>query len=303
MTSQNDEAVPPAITELRYTQFVSQSFGLFAGKFTTLGLDANEFAGGRGDTQFQSHPFLSASVTALVNPYSTLGGGALWKADSRTLVTTSLYSTTDSSTSSGFSSLDDGWLSSTVVRTQYDSFGLPGGMQLTGQYAFNSNYVDFRGSFITPDGGVKLPRTNDSWNVFWNGWQYLYVESAKRPETIDVTDGRADLEGVGVFMRAATADKDTNPVEWVVSGGIGGRGMIPGRSNDSFGVGYAYTRLQSAPFITDVLLNEQARRLEAYYSFALVPSVELALNLQWVDAINARIDPAFLLGGRLRVAL
>ena len=37
----------------------------------------------------------------------------------------------------------------------------------------------------------------------------------------------------------------TKPTEWAVSGGIGGRGLIPSRDNDCFGVGYYYNSIQT----------------------------------------------------------
>ena len=45
---------------------------------------------------------------------------------------------------------------------------------------------------------------------------------------------------LGFFARFGIADKDTNPVEWSASGGLGGRGVIPYRDDDLFGAGYLH---------------------------------------------------------------
>jgi porin len=301
LTDEIDEDLPIAITELRYVQFLSRYFGLFAGKFVTLGGDANEFAGGRGDTQFMSHTFLGASVTALINPYSTLGGGVIINPTERISFTSSVYSATDSSTATGFGDLGNGWISSSTLRGQYRIGDLPGGMLGTFQYGFDNDYVDFQGEFIAPS-DVTLPRKDDSWNVFWNGWQYLYVEKASEV-LIDVTDGRTDLQGVGIFARAGTADEDTNPVRWVVSGGLGGKGVIPGRDRDTLGIGCGYSKIRSAPFVTGRVIEDSAARCETYYTLSLMRSVEITFDAQWADSILERKDPSWLVGGRLRLAL
>ena len=219
---------------------------------------------------------------------------------SKTMVfTSSVFSSTDSSTTSGFDTLDEGWIWSTSLRDQHSLAGLPGGMMITGQLAFDSDFVDFGGQFMTPS-GVQLPRVDDSWNVFWNGWQYLRTEGpASGP--INTTDGRADLQGVGLFARAGVADRDTNPVEWTVSGGFAGRGVVPGRDDDTFGIGYAYSSIQDGPFVTGLLIEEASRRVEAYYTFSISPAVEVTFDAQWVDSLLATEDPAVVLGVRLPI--
>jgi porin len=299
LTDEPDDDLPVAITELRYTQFLSRELGVFLGKFVTLGGDANEFAGGRGDTQFLGHSFLSASVTAVVNPYCTLGAGVFWMPTEDLFLSTSLYSAADSSTTSGLGDLDEGWVWSSSLRTRHGHDGLPGGMMLTAQYGFGSEFLDFDGSFVGAD-GLRLPLTDDSWNLFWNGWQYLTVEAGS-DERVDVTDGRTDRRGLGVFARAAIADRSTNPVPWVVSGGLGGRGTLPGRADDTWGVGYAVSEVRDEPLVTGLLLDSATQRFEGYYELAFTPSAALTLDAQWADSIYAGVDPATLLGLRLRV--
>ena len=43
--------------------------------------------------------------------------------------------------------------------------------------------------------------------------------------------------------RFGVADKDTNPIEWSASVGVGGRGVIPSRDDDTFGVGASTTTI------------------------------------------------------------
>jgi porin len=53
--------------------------------------------------------------------------------------------------------------------------------------------------------------------------------------------GMRDHKGVGIFARFGVVDMETNPVRWSGSFGVGGRGLIPTRDDDFYGIGYHYT--------------------------------------------------------------
>jgi porin len=78
ITQPADEDIPITITMLSYMPFLAPTFGLMVGQFDTLDGDFNEFASGRGKTQFMKANFLFNAATALRMPYSTLGGGLIW---------------------------------------------------------------------------------------------------------------------------------------------------------------------------------------------------------------------------------
>ena len=64
-----------------------------------------------------------------------------------------------------------------------------------------------------------VPKEHHTWATYWSAWQYLFTpQTEKRP--IGLLDGQADQKGIGLFARFGYADKDTNPVEWAVSGGL-----------------------------------------------------------------------------------
>jgi len=282
-----------------YTQFVSKELAFFAGKFTLLGGDANEFAGGDGTTQFLGHPFTSASVTSLFNPYSTIGAGVLVLPEPGTMFSMSLYASQDSSTTIGADTLDDGLVWATAYATQYELGSLPGGFRATYQYAFDREFVDLSGRLILPP-GLGLKTRDDSWCGFLNAWQYLSVEGAGS-EPIDLNNGRADREGFGLFARAGFADAGTNPIEWTASGGIGAKGLIEGRELDTLGIGYAYSETSSLPIPAGFLVNDTTNRFEAFYDMALTPGAELTFDVQVSDSLLKSQNTATLLGVRLRL--
>ncbi|MFT5290574.1 MAG: porin [Planctomycetota bacterium] len=293
-----EEDVLLAITEFRYTQFLSKSLGVFIGKIIALGGDVNEFAGGRGDTQFLSHSFLASSVTALVNPYSAPGAGVFWMPNEDVTITSSIYTTNDASTDSGLDELDEGLTWSTSIRNQYGHNALPGGMNLAFQYAFDGDFTDIQGQFV--DGGaLSIPSNSESWNAFWNIWQYISVDGPA-DKRVDVTNGRTDLRGTGFFARAGVADRDTNPVEWSLSMGLASRGLLPGRPDDTLGVGFARSKIRENLLTDSPFVDVASQRWEAYYRFAISPAVGLTLSAQILDPLLETVDTATAFGLRLR---
>ena len=69
--------------------------------------------------------------------------------------------------------------------------------------------------------------------------------------------------------------------------GIGGNGVVPGRPNDNFGIGWARTEFSSnfVPFLRqrlDLGLDHEDA-VEMYYSAALTPWLNATVDLQVVN--------------------
>ncbi len=303
ITQPADEDIPITITTLSYTQFLAPTFGLMVGKFDTLDGDSNEFASGRGKTQFMNANFLFNAATALRMPYSTLGGGLIWMPipdgpGGGITLSSLVFATTDSSTTSGFGTMDDGLTWTTQVDFKYRLGDLPGGMNVGALYSFDQDFARIGSRFVFERGnGLSLPTEDETWAVYWSGWQYLWVqEPSDRP--IDLRDGLADRVGVGLFARAGLADSDTNPAEWAVSVGVGGRGVFD-RADDTYGVGYFYTRLQNVLFRSPLEIEDHSQGVEAYYNCAITPAARFTFDLQVISSPLTEVDTAVILGGRL----
>ncbi len=294
-----DEDIPITITELSFTQFFSPKFGVVLGKFQTLDGDPNEFASGRGRSQFLNSSFVFNPVTAMTVPYSTLGVGVVVLPTPNVTIISMVYNTTDSSTTTGFSDIGDGWTWSTEAQFQYRLGGLPGGQNVAFIYAADNEFLNFNRSSISRK-RVVLASEDESWAAYWSGWQYLYTPD-EVPDRIDVTDGRADLRGIGVFARFGFADEDTNPIAWSLSAGLGGRGMLPGRDEDTFGLGFAYADIDRSAITSAFGFDDQAYGVEAYYNIAISPGVSLTLDAQVVNPVLDDFDTATILGARLNI--
>lgn len=301
LASPLDESIPVAVTNLMYTQYLSATFGVFAGKFDTLDGDLNEFASGRGTAQFLNSNFLFNPVAALGLPYSTLGAGLVWAPSPKFLLSSTVMSAADSSTTSGFDSIGDGWYWSTSAYCQYRLGTLPGGVSVTGMYSWDNEFTDVGKRFVfNPGEGVALATTDTTWAVMANAWQYVSTEE-DLDKPIDLSNGTPDRQGVGLFARVGFADQDTNPIEWSVSAGVGARGLIPSRDNDALGVGYFYQSLQTGRIVGVLGVDDQSQGVEAFYNIAITPGAHLTLDAQWADSPRGAIDAAWILGLRLRL--
>jgi porin len=91
-------------------------------------------------------------------------------------------------------------------------------------------------------------------------------------------------KGVNVFGRVAGAPSDRNAADFYFDGGLVFSGFIPNRSDDSFGAGFAYTKISD-----DMRANPAPdfdRRFEAmaelFYKAQIVPGLTLQPDLQYM---------------------
>lgn len=301
LTDGLDDGICLTITNLNYTQFLSEQLAVFGGKLDTLDSDLNEFASGRGTSQFMNANFLFNPTLALRLPYSTLGAGVLWLPTKDISIKATLVNTIDSSTTTGFDDFGDGLSFSAEASYQYRLGNLPGGMNVGGLYSFDQDFTQVGGRLIfQPGQGLVAPNEDDTWAVYWSGWQYVFVENPN-DKPISVSDGVADHQGIGVFARAGFADRDTNPIEWSISAGIGGRGIIPGRDHDTFGVGYYYSSVQLDRLLNATGGQDHNQGAEAYYDIAITPAMNLTLDAQVVDDALPGTDTSIIVGARLGI--
>jgi porin len=87
-------------------------------------------------------------------------------------------------------------------------------------------------------------------------------------------------------------------MEWALSGGIGGRGIIPSRDNDTFGLGYYYNRIQTLRFLSPLGLENSAQGFEAFYNIAITPACHVTLDLQVVEPTESTVKTATIPGLR-----
>ena len=306
LTSELEDEVPFALTTLTYTQFFSESFAVYFGKTDTFDGDPNEFASGRGLTQFQNLNLIFNAAPLLTVPYDTLAAGILFKPHPFITFVSSLMTTSDTSTTSGFDKVGDGWTWASELQFQYALGHLPGGINVGGSYAWDNSFssVGRRFVFQPGEGVTPVPDEDTSWSAYSSLWQYLFAEKPAQPAAaapLNTANGVPDVKGLGLFLRLGIADQDTNPIELAFSGGIGARGLIPGRDHDLIGLGYFVNQLQTRRLTAAVGIEDSNQGFEAFYNLAIAASVGLTFDVQYVESPTERLDDAVILGARLLI--
>lgn len=298
----NDSA--SALMQLTFTQFLAPWVGVAVGKFNGLAGDNNAFAHDFR-TQFMNLG-LTFNVAAITAPVSAWGGSLIFVPWKGALLSIGVL---DPNGTPLDNSLDDvfadGIMLATEARVEIKPFGLVG-HQLVGFLWSNKQRVTFlqdpRNTGVLllenrfprladpgpvlrriidrffPDLNVPAEPLNtrdDTWTVYYNFDQYLWSPSS------DPT------KGIGIFFRFGVSDGKVNPVKYHFSVGFSGNGIVPGRPDDTFGIGWSRVELTNdlLPALrqrVDIGLQREDA-IELYYNFALAKSIGITLDLQVVD--------------------
>jgi porin len=287
------------ISEFKYTQFLSESIAVFLGKINTLDGDDNVFSGGRGKTNFMHQNFVLNPVGIRTVPYSTLGaGGAVFfpnaLAKDPAILSFMVLGADGQPNTSGFSKdFDDGQTYCLAYRQPTRFFDQSGSHTFSGTYG-TKNYTmlgqDPRlilGELLGY--GWAPAKEDNSWSLMYNMHQYLYTEKED------------SSQGFGIFSRLGTADDKTNPIANFYSAGLGGKGTIHGRDNDTWGIGYFYAQL-SDEFGGIIKRNfDDTQGVEMFYNVELSKWLHITPDFQIIEPSNQRTDTAYVAAIRAKI--
>lgn len=102
-------------------------------------------------------------------------------------------------------------------------------------------------------------------------------------------------EGVGLFGQFGISDGNPNRLYWSAHVGLGGTGLIPGRSRDNWGVGYYYAAPSShlKDSFEPILEIRDEQGVEIFYNFAVTPWLTFGANLQIIKPSLANETAVF----------
>ncbi|HTP64468.1 MAG TPA: hypothetical protein VMJ66_03675 [Geobacteraceae bacterium] len=168
------------LVSLNFTQFVSHYFGIFFGKLATITAssgDMNEFAHGKGDTQFMNMAFNFNPVVAMTVPYSTVGAGFVvlpTKDPNEAIVTFSVLNSVGTANSNGLDTLNGNKLTfSGEGRMRTGFFGLTG-HQLLGLTYSNREFTSLDQSLRIFLENRDIQKEKGTWAVHYNFDQYYH---------------------------------------------------------------------------------------------------------------------------------
>jgi porin len=276
-----------------FTQFLCEYFGVFGGKLdTVMNGDLNEFAHGKGDTQFMNMAFNLNPALALIFPQYTWGGGAIvlpTKNPNEWVATAAAMKTEGQASTSGIEDISEGPTTIALQTRLRTNFFDMTGHQLVGfarsNKSFTSLDTNIRGHFIE---GLPVSKEDSSWCAYYNFDQYFYEP--------DKGSGR----GAGLFGRFGASDGEANPVHYFTSVGVGGKGICPERPFDRFGVGYYYITVANKD-VPQTLGFGDTQGFEAFYNIAMTKWMYLTPDIQVIDPSQNNVNTAVVVGARLQM--
>jgi porin len=222
-------------SKLVFTQFLSESFGIFFGKIETFDGDKNHFAGSRGRENFMHQNFVVNPVTLRTAPYSSLGAGVVFVfpdvyAEDPAILSLAALGADGQPNTAGWDEDFENGTSYSIEFSHPTNFFNQFGKQLYGAGYSNKDYtaLDQNPRLILEAmlGLGTLKKDEGSWCFYYNFHQYL------------VTEQQDETQGWGLFGRFGIADDESSPIEDFYSIGLGGKGIIEGRDQDKWGAGY-----------------------------------------------------------------
>jgi porin len=326
-----------ALMNLSFMQFLSPQFGVYVGKINMFDFAKTEFYGDYA-TQFENAAF-NFPLTAGEVPLTSFGGGVIALPREDIILSAQVLGANGEPTSD---SVGQAFSNGVVVlgggQLTVKPFGLVGHQSLgliwtdKDQLSLSQDPSNI-GRLLATDRFPRLGnpgpvltqllqrffpalliptqpanRANSSWAMSYAFDQYLWQP-----------DGDPK-HGIGVFFNFGVSDGNPNPVKYSVLTGIGGKGVIPGRADDSYGIGWARTQFSSdfVPFLRQALNLglEHEDAIEMYYNAALTPWLNATADLQIVNPgltktpspsssqflpVLTNVDTAVVAGVRLRV--
>ncbi len=274
------------LSEFYFTQALSEKFAIQAGKVDmSRQLDQNAFASNER-TQFMNLGMRTNPALLPMGPYTCMTAAAVYMPTKWLTIATGVNDNDPDGavTQTGFNTAFHGrdWYS---IGQEYDFTIKP--WEKEGHQRFGWAWTSRDFVALESDGrlglelgpirrtlrlvgaatGLREPATtSDSYVLYYNFDQYLYTE-ADDPK-----------QGFGLFGRFGYSTGEANPIEQFYSIGVGGKGIVPERDKDTYGLGYYFVKLTDE--LPEKLNLESEQGVELYYSIEVTPWFHLTPDLQ-----------------------
>ena len=262
------------LSSVYFQQQFSDSVSLLFGKINMMDIAARTpFKGGAGIDAFWNLTFV-APPSGLVPPY--LFGALLSVRTEPATFGLWVYDPTSVVNKTGF---EEPFANGVTIRGSVDFPVTIGG--LSGRQGFVALYSTESGTDLNDIGDTFIPPfppdqpgiKDGQYYFAYSFDQYLYRVSEN------------SKEGFGLFGQFGISDGNPNRLYLSAHVGIGGTGLIPGRSEDNWGIAYYYMgpsrdlQKSLSPLLT--LRDEQG--VELFYNFEVTPWLTVGADLQVIN--------------------
>jgi porin len=274
------------LQEFTYTQFFSQNFGMFVGKINSIA-PTGQFHGDYR-TGFQNTSLNLPLAMAMV-PLSAYGAGALYApSHDGVMVLANADLKVKPFGLPGHQNLTLAWSNKERLSLEQDPSNIARHL-LTERFPLLANPGPHLVEILTKFApGLLIPvqplnKEDKTWAAVYSFEQYLWKPEAE------------SRRGLGGFFSAGASDGKANPIKYSYSLGVTGKGMVPGRPHDDFGIGWSRTEFSDkfVPFLrrTFDLGLDKEDALELYYNVAVTPWLAVTPSYQLISpAMNKTLD-------------
>lgn len=295
------------LLEFSFLQFLSPKLGVILGKMdfsVTPGLFTGDYR-----TQF-ANLGLKAPLAAVMLPVSAFGVGVIYVPSPDVTLTALLLDPNGTIKNNDLSdAFNDGVMALATGEVKTSMFGYTGNQGLLLSWSnkdrtslvqdpsniarqlLNEKYprlgdlFELLGGFAPGLGAPAQPLNmkSETWAAIYSAEQFLWQPSGD------------SKRGIGVYFSAGVSDGNPNPIKNSYTLGLVGKGVVPGRPNDDFGIGWSRAKF-SDKFVPSLrntfnlgLNHEDA--VEMYYRAAVTPWLDVSPSLQIINSgVNKAID-------------
>jgi len=292
------------LQEFTYTQFLSKNFGMFLGKINTIA-PTNILHGDY--TKGFLNTSLNMPLALAMVPLSAYGAGAIYMPSHELTVAGMVLDANGTIKNNDLgNAFKDGVMLLSSADLKVKPGGLPGHQNLTLAWSNKdrtsliqdpSNTARLLLQTRFPRLGnpgpilseilevhapellvpaVPLNQENDTWAAVYSFEQFLWQPA------------NDTHRGIGMFFSAGVSDGKTNPIRYSFSLGLVGKGVVPTRPRDDFGIGWGRTEFSDnfVPYLRDKLAlglgHEDA--VELYYNAAVTPWLNVSPSLLIINS-------------------
>ncbi|WZP00904.1 carbohydrate porin [Isosphaeraceae bacterium EP7] len=290
-----------SITGLKFTQALSENLVVYLGKINTLDEYGFRYAPALGASRPGLAGFMNTSlvfnpIVGRTVPYSAAGTGFAFLREGEPFLSLSVFDPRERATTGVDNLFADGVVLVPDLTLKAKPFGLPGKYNFGGTWS-SASYRSFDpAAYLSLPPQLILderftPKETGSWSLYANFYQALWV---------DEEDSKRSW---GVFGQFGISDGNPNPIQFVANGGVGGRSMIPGRTFDTFGVGYFYLGLSDnfKALARPILPQRDEFGVELFYNLNITPWARLTGDLQIARPSTAEYNTVIIPGLRFQI--
>ncbi len=278
----NEESGKTTVSELYLLQTLGPEISVLLGKANGAGFADNNRYANNERTQFLYTGLVNNALIGQFAPYTAMTAAVVWQPAKSSTLTLAAWDADGKATTSGFDTMFDG---ATAVALEWDindvelfAPGLKGTLRFGTVMLFENGLADLSVNSRTFIGQLQglIPLETVNNNIVF------YANFDHQIHVVDEETG----EGWGVFGRIGLADPTRSVLDQFYSLGVGGRGGLSGRHNDTWGVGWAATHI-SSDFqdnlgAAGIDINSMEHAIEMFYSFELTPALHLTPDIQFI---------------------